>query len=108
MITMLFSLANEKILVTVNGKKVTFANTSYGAKESEIDGLQLSYQGVIKQFPDLKDKENWKKESIKRFKAKLNTFSTEMQIAEYIIFELKNQGYKPEKIQREGYRPRNI
>ena len=108
MIIILFRFANEKILVTIKGNIVTFANTMYGAKECEIDGLQLNRQGVIKEHPDLKDNPNWKNEAIKRFKDKINSFSNENQIAEYIINDLKGHGYIPEKIQKGGFRPKAI
>ena len=105
MITILFGLAGEKILVTIKGERITFANTTFGAVESDIEGLQLSHQGVIKEFPDLKDNENWKEETIKRFKKKISELKTEQDRAVYVIEELKGQGYTFEKIQREGFRP---
>ena len=108
MITILFGFANEKILVTVKGKKVTFANTAYGAKETDINGLQLSYQGVITEFPDLQEDKNWEIKAIERFKRKIGSLSNESQITEYIISDLKNHGYTPEKIQRGGFRPKAI
>jgi len=108
MITILFSLANEKILVTIRGEKVTFANTMYGAVETDIGGLQLSREGVIKEFPDLKDNENWKGEAVKRFKEKISTLKTEQERAVYIIEDLKEHGYKLEQTQREGFRPNRV
>lgn len=108
MITIFFEFSNEYILVTIKGNKVTFANTQFGAKETGIEGLRLSREGVIKEFPDLEGKDNWKDEAIKRFKKKINSFSTESQIAEYLITDLKNHGYFPKKIQREGFRPKPI
>ena len=105
MITILFGFANEKILVTIRGERVAFANTMYGAIETDIEGIQLSHQGVIKEFPDLKDNENWKAEAIKRFKEKISNLKTEQERANYIIEDLKEHGYKLERIQKEGWRP---
>lgn len=106
MIKILFEFGGEKILVTIKGKVVTFAHTAFGAKETTIDGLQLSYEGVIKEFPDLKDNPNWKNETIKRFKEKINSFTTEDQIADYLIEDLKKQGYVPKQMEKGGFRPK--
>ena len=108
MITILFGFANEKILVAIRGERITFANTMFGAVETDIEGIQLSHQGVIKEFPDLKDNENWKAEAIKRFKEKISSLKTEQERANYIIDDLKKHGYKPEKIQRGGFRPNMV
>ena len=108
MIIILFGFANEKILVTIKGEHVTFANTQYGAKECEIDGLQLNFQGVIKEHPDLKDNKDWKEQAIKRFKKKISNFKTEQERADYIISDLEQHGYIPEKIQKGGFRPKAI
>ena len=108
MITILFGFANEKILVTIRGERITFANTMFGAVESDIEGIQLSHQGVIKEFPDLKDNENWKAEAVKRFKEKISNLKTEQERANYIIEDLEKYGYKIEKIQRGGFRPNMV
>ena len=105
MITILFGFAGEKILVTIKGERITFANTTFGAVESDIEGLQLNLQGVIKEFPDLKDNDNWKAEAVKRFKEKISSLKTEQDRAVYIMEDLEKHGYKAEKIQREGFRP---
>lgn len=108
MIIILFGFANEKILVTIKGNIVTFANTQYGAKETSIDGLQLSQQGVIKEHPDLKDNKDWREQAVKRFKKKISELKTEQDRADYIIEDLKEHGYILKKIQRGGFRPKAI
>jgi len=108
MITILFGFASDKVLVTIKGKKVTFASTAFGAVESEIDGLQLNYEGVIKEHPDLKDNSNWKSEAISRYKEHINSLNSESEIVKYVVRELRSVGYIPEKIEKEGFRPENI
>jgi D-mannonate dehydratase len=108
MITILFGFGNEKILVKIEGTQVTFANTIFGAQQTTIDGLQLSYEGVIKEFPDLKEDKEWKKKAIERFKEKISNFNTEQERANYIIEDLRKYGYVPERKQINGFRPQKI
>ena len=108
MITILFGFANEKILVTIRGTNVTFSNTIFGAKETSIEGFQLSQQGVIKEFPDLKEDKEWRKKVIERFKEKISNFNTEQERANYIIEDLRKHGYVPEQKQIGGFRPKKI
>ncbi len=108
MITVLFSFGNEKILIMIDNDKVEFASTSSGAKKTSIEGLQLSQEGVIKEFPDLKDKYDWREQAIIRFNEKKKSFNTEQEIADYIIKDLTKYGYIPEQIQKGGSRPKKI
>lgn len=108
MINLMFDHLNEKILVVIDGKNVKFGNTSFGAQLTNIDGLKLNYNGVIKEFPDLKDNEDWEKEAKKRFKEKVNSMKTEKDISEYIIRDLRKQNYIPRFIEINNFRPRAI
>ncbi len=108
MITVLFSFANEKVLITVKGNKVYFSSTAMGAVESTIDGLKLDYPGVILEFPELKGKDNWREEAIKKFKEKIKQLPTEQDKIDYIIYDLEKFGYIPEQIQKGGFRPEKI
>ena len=108
MIEILFRFASEKILVKIDGTMVKFASTTFGAKETSIEGLQLDYSGAIKEFPDLKDKDDWREITIERFKDKIKSLKTEEERAEYIIEDLRNHGYIPELKQRKGHRPEKI
>ncbi len=108
MITILFEFASEKILVTIKGNNIFFSSTDQGAIQSTIDGLKLDYSGVIKEFPDLEGKDNWREETIKRFKKKIKELRTEQDRADYIIYDLKKFGYVAEQIQKGGFRPEKI
>ena len=108
MIDVLFKFANNHILVTVKNKKVYFANTESGNKQSEIDGLKLDHGGVIREFPDLQNNTNWRDEAIKRFKDKIETMESEDEIVIYVVEELKKFGYEPMYKQKKGFRPQLI
>lgn len=105
MIEILFGQLNEKILVRIDGEKVEFGSTSFGAVLSEIDGLQLDYEGVVREHPDLKDNPKWKEESIKRFKEKIKLLTTEEERADYIIEDLRKHDFIPLIKQKKGFRP---
>ena len=85
MIELVFYYGNEVILIRIENKKILFGNSTYGAKLAEIDGLHLDKSGTIKEFPDLKDRTDWKNEAIKRFKEHINNMNNEEEIIEYII-----------------------
>ena len=108
MITILFGFGSDKILITIKGSKIFFSSTEYGAVESTIEGLNLDYNGVIREFPDLEGDDNWKEKTIKRFKEKIKELSTEKDRADYIIYDLQKYGYVPEQIQKGGFRPEKI
>jgi len=107
MIGIIFELANELTEVRVNGNEVLFKNNLFDGFVP-IDNLGISKEGVIKEFPDLEDKENWKEEAINRFKEKIKSMSSEIEAINYIREDLQKYGYKPIAIQREGFRVQKI
>lgn len=108
MINILLGFANEKILVIVEGNRVSFSSTQFGIQKTTIDGLKLDKRGVIREFPDLEGDDAWRLKAIGRFKEKISSFNSEKAIADYVIEDLKKFGYIPEQIQREGFRPEII
>lgn len=108
MIRIFFGFANEKVLITIRGNNVTFSQTSFGAIESQIEGLRLDYQGCCREYPDLETRSDWREETIKRFKEKIKGLQTEREVANYLMEDLKPFGYVPELIQRDGHRPIKI
>ena len=108
MIHIMFEFLNEKTLIEVNGEKVYFSHESFGNVKTEIDNLKLSKSGVIKEFPDLKDNEEWKQIAIKRFKDKIKQLNNEDERTNYIIEDLKKYGYKPLYKQKKGFRIQRI
>jgi hypothetical protein len=73
-----------------------------------IQGLKLSKAGCIKEFPDLKNDDDWKLKSINRLKEKMKTYKTEMEKLNYVKGELVQQGYEPLYYQRGGFRPQKF
>ena len=104
MIGIIFQFVNQIIEVRVDKNNILFRTGDFGGAFVPIDGLKLDKNGVIKEHPDLKDKDNWREESIKRFKGHIEKMETEIQKANYIISELKKVGYKPMYLQRAGFR----
>ena len=107
MIKSTFKLANEIQEVIVRGNELLFFDVSSGLI-STVEGLQFSKQGVIKEFPDLKDDADWKKKVIERLKEKMKTFNTEMERTNYVKGELEKFGYEPLYYQRGGFRPKKF
>ena len=108
MITLIFGFASDKVLITIDGNTVKFGSTSFGAVMANIEGLQLNYEGVCREHPDLELDEDWRKKAAERFKEKIKSYNTEEDRAYYIIEDLKNHGYIPEQMQRKGHRPVKI
>jgi hypothetical protein len=104
MIEVIFYFGTDIVMVRIREHNITFVNSAMGAVESTIEGLKLSKSGAIKEYPDLKDRDDWKEESIKRFKAKIFELNDEEAIAEYIIMDLKKYGYVPKWKQKQGFR----
>jgi len=104
----IFYFGKEIVLVKIDGTNVLFGNSTYGAKLAPIDGLKLSRQGAIKEFPDLKGRDDWKEIAIKRFKDHIAYLADEDKIAEYIIEDLKKYGYQAKYSQKAGFRPKKL
>ena len=108
MIEVIFYYGNDVVIARVKGKNIEFGNSLYGNKLATIDGIRLDKSGTIKEFPDLKDRTDWKPEAIRRFKEHINKLNNEEEITDYIIKELKSKGYIPKYKQIAGFRPTKI
>lgn len=108
MIELLFKHNISFILVRIKGHNIEFANTTYGAKVATFEGLALDYSGVIKEFPDLENDPQWRTKTIERFKTKINSMSSEDDIAFYIVDDLTKFGYKLLSKTKDGFRPVRI
>ena len=104
----MFDFAGDYILVRVNNNRVSFSNSKYGNQMATIEGLKLDKNGVLKEWPDLKDKEDWKETAIKRFKEKIRSMQTESEVCEFIIYDLQKYGYKPLYRQKNGFRRQKL
>jgi uncharacterized protein YfcZ (UPF0381/DUF406 family) len=104
MIGIIFQQGTDVIEVRVQDLNLFF-RTSQNQQFADITGIRLDKEGCIKEFPELKDNENWKEETIKRLKEKLKAMETEKERAKYIISDLNKHGYIPKFWQQSGYRP---
>lgn len=104
MIRCIFRLGGQLQEVIIRGDELLFCDLNTGMITS-LAGLRLSRTGVIKEFPDLDGKENWKEEAIKRFEENFKKYETEIQKVNYVKSELVKQGYEPMYWQRAGFRP---
>jgi hypothetical protein len=101
MIILFLKRLREVISIKIEGTKIGFSqlqgrNVIY----SDISGLKLSIAGIIRQFPDLADKDakEIRKEGVKRFKEHLISLGSEEKIAKYLIDDLKKWGYELVKV----------
>jgi len=108
LIGLIFQLGPEIVEVRVDGTNIQFRNNDSNGMFTTIEGLKLNKVGVIREFPDLKDNENWQNIARERFKEKIKSMNTEMERANYIIEDLKKFGYEPKYRQRQGFRPEKI
>lgn len=99
---------NEIVKVRVTGDNLLFGKASNQGYFATIDKLQLSHSGVLKEFPDLEDKDNWREIAIERFKEKVKLMPTEAERAKYVVNDLVKFGYKPLRMTRQGSRTRSI
>ena len=101
-----YRLGGDIMEVIIKGKDIMFSDDT--GMITTIDGLKLSKAGVIEEFPDLKDKKNWREEGLKRFKAHLKSISGEMGKTNYVKDELSKSGYEPMFYQPAGWRPKKF
>ena len=104
MIDLIFYFSTEIVFIRIRGNSIMFANSISGSIWCPIDGLKISMEGACKEFPDLKGKDNWKEEAIRRFKEKIINLKSEEEVAKYLIEDLRRFGYTPKFKQRAGFR----
>ena len=97
-----FKITSELMIVVIDGNNLMFLDSNNNL--AVLEGLKLSYQGVLKEFPDLEDNDDWKKIAIERLKEKVKSFNNEMDKLNYIKEELIKFGYEPLYHQRHGWR----
>lgn len=108
MIEIIFYFGTEIVIARIDGHSVMLGSSSHGAMLAPIDGLKLNRDGVIKEFPDLKDNPEWNAVAIERFKKHLYSLKSEDKIADYVISDLRKFGYQPKYKQKAGFRPEII
>ena len=104
MIDIIFQFGDKNILVRINGTNCLFMTGQFGGAFAPIDSIQLDYNGVVREFPDLELRDDWRQECIIRFKKKLIEMKTEEERINYVVNDLKKHGYIPKYKQRNGFR----
>jgi len=108
MINCIFRQQEKVIGVKIEGHHITFATLQgYSAPMyAPIEGIQLDIGGILQEFPDLidKDRNEIRKIAIERFKEKLKSFKTEMEIKNYLKEDLTRHGYIFTGYQKKGHR----
>lgn len=108
---LIFEFGTELIGIQINGKKMLFCKLQGGyCRYAPIEGLKLSIAGILKEFPDLKNKpkEEMRKIAIKRFKTHVETLKTEEDRQEYLKNDLAKHGYKLRYVKRAGFRKQRV
>lgn len=118
MIIIYFTLIKEIFAVRVYGKDVGFQKVrslNVSGTYYPIEKLKLSMDGILKEFPNLREKfdkiEDPKKAesevktiAIQRFKEHIKSMEDEIQISRYVVEELEKSNYKLKAYQKKGFR----
>ena len=103
MIKGMFKFASDLAEVIVDGNNLLFYDVS-SQTITTIEGIRLSKSGVIKEHPDLKDDEDWRKKAIERLKEHMKKYETEQEKLNYVKLELEKFGWISLYKQRAGFR----
>jgi len=97
-----FRIGGDILDVIIRDNNVLFTDAS--GVITTIEGIKLSRSGIIKENPDLKDDEDWRKKGIERFKEHVKKIKGDSKKIDYVKTELQNHGYEPMYKQRNGWR----
>ena len=103
----MFQQGSQRVAIRIIGNNILFIDLESNMV-APIEGLKLSKKGVIKEYPDLENDDQWKQKSIQRFVDKIKALPTEDKRAEWIIQEMKDMGYNPMYKTKDGFRPQKI
>jgi hypothetical protein len=111
MIIVGFSLGNQAGVIKIDGSNIQYGKMFRGTCIwMPIEKLRLDYNGIIKEFPDLKDKQEIEAREIasQRLKNHLKSLKNEDEVYDYVIKELKKFGAIPRLKQKKGVRPEKL
>jgi len=100
-----FQLASDNVDVIIDGNNIMFMQDGV---ITTLDGLRISKSGVVKEFPDLENDEEWKKKGLERLKEHIKTFDTQDKKLDYVKKELIKFGYTALYFQKAGFRPQRF
>lgn len=93
--------------VIVDGNNLMFFDITSN-QITTIEGIKIDKTGAIKEFPELKNDDDWKKKAIEKFKNNFRVINGEEEKMEYIRNELEKFGYTSLFKQRAGFRPKKF
>ena len=102
-----FRLGGDQIEVVIKGNELLFFDVS-SQLITTLEGLNIEKRGVIKEFPDLENNSNWKKEAINRLKEHMKKYEKEKDKLNYVRGELVKFGYTALFYQEAGFRPKKF
>jgi len=108
MIGLIFQFGTEYVEIRIDSHNLFFRNTQTRGMFSQIDGLKLDFNGVVKEHPDLELAKDWREQAIKRFKEKIKQMENEKKIVDYLKSDLIKFGYIPVSMQRKAFRPEKL
>jgi D-mannonate dehydratase len=98
-----FENSGEIVEVLVSGNTLLFSDSS--GQVTLLEGLKFDKQGVIREFQDLENDEEWKKKAIERLKEHIKKMNTEKETLDYVKDELVKFGNKALYYRQKGFRP---
>lgn len=104
MITGVFRIGGDVNRVIIDRDNLMFMDSN--GTITTIDGLRINKAGVLKEFPDLENNDDWKKTAINRLKEKIKQFNSEGEQIDYVKDELTKFGYLALYKQKAGHRPK--
>lgn len=111
MILISFTEDNQLGIIKIDGNHIQYGKIFQGnLMFMSVDKLKFKYNGIIKEFPDLKDKQEYEAQLIahERFKEKIIGMRNEDEVYEYVLSELKKFGCVPQYKQKKGFRKEKI
>lgn len=111
MIVISFRKDNNIGFIKIADKQLYYGHVVRGTPfYAPIDKKIFVYSGILKEYPDLKDKTEAEARTIAegRLKEKVSNMKTEEEIYQYVISELRMHGSIPFMRQRLGFRPEPI
>lgn len=102
-----FYQGTEIVTIRIVGTDVYFRNGDFQGF-APISLLRFDLNGVLKEFPDLKDNPEWRKIAMERFIQHVKSLGSEQLVDEYVVKDLEKHGYVPKLRMIQGFRPERI
>ena len=106
MIRLYFEKLGSTSIIMINNNSLHLCSDLTGNTFVPIDYIRFDRDGVLKEFPDLSSRDDWRDEALKRFKQHISELPTEDMKADYVIKDLSQKhGFIPTTKIKDGFRP---